>query len=395
MNHAVPGFLASGISAGIKSTSARDLGLIVSTEPAVAAALFTSNKIKAAPVRESMARLRKSGGIVRALIVNSGNANACTGVEGMSHVSSVCRELAGALNVEERQVLMSSTGIIGVPLPIDKVTGSLARLVSALSPEGLDDFAHAIMTTDTFPKLVMKTVKLADSEVQLCGIAKGAGMIMPRMATMLSFILTDAAIAPAFLGSAFRQAVADSFNSITIDGDTSTNDTALMLANGKAGNPQLTGESPDADRFTGALSGLLTDLARLVLKDAEGATKIVTIRVVGAATTEAAKDIAFLVANSPLVKTAFFGEDLNWGRIMAAIGKTEHDLHADCIDILINSLMVVHNSCATGLASRAEDILQEDEFTVTIDLHCGSAAAEVATTDLSIDYIKINSSYPT
>jgi glutamate N-acetyltransferase/amino-acid N-acetyltransferase len=395
MNHAVSGFLASGISAGIKSTSARDLGLIVSTEPAAAAAVFTSNQIKAAPVRESMARLQQSGGIVRALIVNSGNANACTGAEGIGHVQSVCRELADALKIEERQVLMSSTGIIGVPLPLAKVTGSLSRLVSALSPEGLDDFAHAIMTTDTFPKLVMRTMSLAGSEVHLCGIAKGAGMIMPRMATMLSFILTDAAIAPAYLSSAFRRAVADSFNAITIDGDTSTNDTALILANGKAGNPVLNGESPEAGLFIDSLSGLLKDLARLILKDAEGATKIVTIRVVGAATTEAAKDIAFLVANSPLVKTAFFGEDLNWGRIMAAIGKTEHDLNADSIDIFINSILVVQNSHATGFASRAEAILQEDEFTVTIDLHHGSAAAEVATTDLSIEYIKINSSYPT
>jgi glutamate N-acetyltransferase/amino-acid N-acetyltransferase len=395
MNHAVPGFLASGISAGIKSTSARDLGLIVSTVPAVTAAVFTSNKIKAAPVRVAMDRLKQSGGMVRALIANSGNANACTGAEGISHVRSVCRELAGVLNLDERQVLMSSTGIIGVPLPLEKVTGSLPRLVGDLAPGGLDDFAQAIMTTDTVPKLIMKAVPLAGADIRLCGIAKGAGMIMPRMATMLSFILTDAAVDPAFLGSAFRRAVADSFNSITIDGDTSTNDTALILANGVAGNPPLTGDSTGADVFMDSLNGLLKDLSRLILKDAEGATKMVTVRVVGAASAEAAKNIAFLVANSPLVKTAFFGEDLNWGRIMAAIGKTEHDLNADSIDILINSIPVVQNSRATGHASRAEGILKEHEFTVTIDLHQGTAAAEVATTDLSIEYIKINSSYPT
>lgn len=395
MNHTVPGFLASGISAGIKSTSARDLGLIVSTVPAVTAAVFTSNKIKAAPVRVGMERLKQSGGMVRALIANSGNANACTGAEGIDHVRYVCRELAGVLNLDERQVLMSSTGIIGVPLPLEKVAGSLARLVVGLAPGGLDDFARAIMTTDTVPKLIMKDVPLDGADVRLCGIAKGAGMIMPRMATMLSFILTDAAVEPAFLGSAFRRAVADSFNAITIDGDTSTNDTALILANGVAGNPPFTGDSAGADVFMDSLSGLLRELSRLILKDAEGATKMVTVRVVGAATAEAAKNIAFLVANSPLVKTAFFGEDLNWGRIMAAIGKTEYDLNADSIDILINSIPVVQNSRATGHASRAEGILKEGEFTVTIDLHHGSAAAEVVTTDLSIDYIKINSSYPT
>jgi glutamate N-acetyltransferase/amino-acid N-acetyltransferase len=307
----------------------------------------------------------------------------------------VCRELAGVLNLDERQVLMSSTGIIGVPLPLAKVAASLPRLVGDLAPGGLDDFARAIMTTDTVPKLIMKAVPLPGADVRFCGIAKGAGMIMPRMATMLSFILTDAAVEPAFLGSAFRRAVADSFNAITIDGDTSTNDTALILANGVAGNPPLTGDSPGAEVFRDALSGLLKDLSRLILKDAEGATKLVTIRVVGAATAEAANNIAFLVANSPLVKTAFFGEDLNWGRIMAAIGKTEHDLNADSIDILINSIPVVQKSRGSGNASQAEGILKEDEFTVTINLHQGSAASEVRTTDLSIEYIKINSSYPT
>jgi glutamate N-acetyltransferase/amino-acid N-acetyltransferase len=395
MNNAVPGFLASGISAGIKSSQQPDLGLIFSPVPAAAAAVFTTNKIKAAPVRESLARLAQSGGIVQALIVNSGNANACTGAEGIRHVQSICQALAGALNVSADRVLMASTGIIGVPLPLETVNASLPRLVSTLSADGFDDFAHAIMTTDTFPKRIMKTIRLAGAEVSLCGIAKGAGMIMPRMATMLAFILTDLAIAPELLSSAFRTAVDDSFNAITIDGDTSTNDTALILANGQAGNALLKNDSDDVDLFRASLRSLLKDLARLILKDAEGATKMVTIRVVKAKTVDEAKDIAFLVANSPLVKTAFFGEDLNWGRIMAALGKTEHAIDADSVDILINSVMVVQQSSATGLVSRAADSLKEDEFIVTIDLHRGSAEAEVGTTDLSIEYIKINSAYPT
>jgi glutamate N-acetyltransferase/amino-acid N-acetyltransferase len=395
MNNAVPGFLASGISAGIKSSHELDLGLIFSPTPSAAAAVFTTNKIQAAPVIESLARFKQSGGVVQAVIVNSGNANACTGASGIHHVQAICQALAGKLRIPERQVLMSSTGIIGVPLPLESVTGNLSRLVSSLSADGIDDFAHAIMTTDTFPKVIMRKFRLAGTEVSLCGITKGAGMIMPRMATMLSFILSDLAIAPDFLRTVFCDAVNESFNSITIDGDTSTNDTALMLANGQAGNPLLKGDSNEADTFRDSLRSLLKDLARLILKDAEGATKMVTIRVIEAKTAEEAKDIAYLVANSLLVKTAFFGEDLNWGRIMAAIGKTEHTIDADSIDILINSVMVVQNSRATGLTSRAEDILKEDEFTVTIDLHRGSAAAEVGTTDLSIEYIKINSSYPT
>jgi len=395
MNSAVSGFLASGISAGIKSSQQPDLGLIFSPVPAAAAAVFTTNKIKAAPVRESLARLTQSGGIVQALIVNSGNANACTGAAGIRNVQSICRALAGALNVPADHVLMASTGIIGVPLPLETVNGSLPRLVSTLSADGLDDFAHAIMTTDTFPKRIMKKIRLAGAEVSLCGIAKGAGMIMPRMATMLAFILTDLAIAPELLRSAFREAVDDSFNAITIDGDTSTNDTALILANGQAGNALLKNDNDDADIFRAALSSLHRDLARLILKDAEGATKTVTVMVVRAKTAAEAKDIAYQVANSPLVKTAFFGEDLNWGRIMAAIGKTAYDINPDSIDILINSVKVVENSTATGLTSTAADLLKGNEFTVTIDLHRGSDSAEVGTTDLSIEYVKINSAYPT
>ena len=395
MSHRVPGFLAGGISAGIKSSQEPDLGLIVSQVPAAAAAVFTTNKIKAAPVIESRERLTQSGNFVRAVLVNSGNANACTGSAGIDHVRSVCHDLAGVLNIPDSQVLMSSTGIIGVPLPIQLISGSLSRLVGALSPDGIDAFAHAIMTTDTIPKVVMRTFGLSGKHISLCGIAKGAGMIMPRMATMLSYIVTDLAIAPDVLQAIFYAAVNDSFNSITIDGDTSTNDTALMLANGQAGNTPLTGDSPGTDAFRTELRGLLRELARLILKDAEGATKTVTVMVVRAKTAAEAKDIAYQVANSPLVKTAFFGEDLNWGRIMAAIGKTAYDINPDSIDILINSVKVVENSTATGLTSTAADLLKGNEFTVTIDLHRGSDSAEVGTTDLSIEYVKINSAYPT
>ena len=290
---------------------------------------------------------------------------------------------------------MSSTGIIGVPLPFESVISTIPRLVSALAPDGIDDCAQAIMTTDTFPKVAKKTMDLAGKRVTLCGIAKGAGMIMPRMATLLSFILSDVAIAPDLLDRVFREAVDESFNAITIDGETSTNDTAIMLANGQAGNLQLCGGTREAHEFTGALHTLLKDLARLILKDAEGSTKLVTIRVERATSVAEAKNIAYQIANSPLVKTALFGEDLNWGRIMAALGKTEYDIDPGTIDILFDEVMVVKKSVSTGLKSQAEDILKRGEFTITIDLHRGPATAEVGTTDLTIEYIKINSAYPT
>lgn len=395
MNNTVPGFLASGIAAGIKKESNKDLGLLLSTTPAVVAAVFTTNKLQAAPVILGRDRIKQSGGRTRAVIVNSGNANACTGPAGFGHAQAICRAVASYLNLPEEEVLMSSTGIIGVPLPFESVISNIPRLVKELSPHGIDHFSRAIMTTDTFPKVVQKKMSLSGKEITLCGIAKGAGMIMPRMATLLSYTLTDAAVTPDFLEGAFREAVDASFNAITIDGETSTNDTALILANGQSGNPVLSGGAAECDEFKAVLRSLLKDLARLILKDAEGSTKLVTIRVERAKTPGEARNIAYQIANSPLVKTALFGEDLNWGRIMAALGKTEYDIDPGSIDILFDGIMVVERSVATSLKSQAAVILRNDEFTITVDLHRGSAHAEVGTTDLTTEYIKINSAYPT
>lgn len=393
MNYNVPGFLASGISAGIKKESAKDLGLLTSEKPATAVGVLTTNQIKAAPVILTQDKLHK--GIAQALIVNSGNANACTGAAGMRDAQQLCQSVATELSLPEELVLVSSTGIIGVPLPMDTITPHIPRLVATLSPAGLEDFAEAIMTTDTFPKLVMLKDVLDGKEVTLCGIAKGAGMIMPSMATLLSFIITDASIERDLLRNLLTEALETSYNRITIDGETSTNDMVIIMANGCADNHILREQSPDLPTFRKMLHTLLGDLSHLILKDAEGSTKVILIRVENALSPEEGKKIAYKVANSLLVKTAFFGEDANWGRILAAVGQAGAHIDPERIDIFFDDVMLVKDSTSTGATARVQDILKQAEFRVTIDLHSGSAAAEVATTDITTEYVKINSAYPT
>jgi glutamate N-acetyltransferase/amino-acid N-acetyltransferase len=393
MNYNVPGFLASGISAGIKKQSARDLGLLTSEKPATAVGVFTTNKIKAAPVLLTQDKLHR--GLAQALIVNSGNANACTGAAGMRDAQQLCQSVATELTLPEDLVMVASTGIIGVPLPMETITPHIPRLVASLSPAGLEDFAEAIMTTDTFPKLVIQKEVLAGKEVTLCGIAKGAGMIMPSMATLLSFIITDAAIECSLLRDLLTEALETSYNRITIDGETSTNDMVIIMANGCAGNHILREQSPDLATFRKMLHSLLGDLSHLILKDAEGSTKIIHIRVENARSPEEAKKVAYKVANSLLVKTAFYGEDANWGRILAAVGQAGAAIDPEHIDIFFDDVMLVKNSTSTGAAARAQDILKQAEFRITIDLHSGAAAAAVATTDITNEYVKINSAYPT
>jgi glutamate N-acetyltransferase/amino-acid N-acetyltransferase len=327
--------------------------------------------------------------------VNSGNANACTGIAGLHDAQQLCQSVATELTIGEELVMVSSTGIIGVPLPMNTITPHIPRLVAALSPVGLEDFAEAIMTTDTFPKLVIKKELLAGKEITLCGIAKGSGMIMPCMATLLSFIITDVAIERVFLKDLLREALETSFNRITIDGETSTNDMVIMMANGNADNHILKKQSPDLKTFRRMLHALLEDLSHLILKDAEGSTKIIHIRVENARTQEEGKSVAYRVANSLLVKTAFCGEDANWGRILAAVGQTGADIDPERIDIFFDDVMLVKNSICTGATARAQDILKQVEFRVTINLNSGSATAEVATTDITPQYVEINSAYPT
>jgi glutamate N-acetyltransferase/amino-acid N-acetyltransferase len=268
-------------------------------------------------------------------------------------------------------------------------------LVTSLSPTGLADFSEAIMTTDTFPKIVLRNEFIAGKKVTLCGIAKGSGMIMPSMATLLTYFLTDLLIDRSLLEVLFREIINTSFNSLTIDGETSTNDTALIMANGSAGNEILSGDSSELTTFKNLLHGVAEDLAHLILRDAEGSSKIVQIQVQNALTREDAQKIAYKVANSVLVKTAFFGEDPNWGRIMSAIGQAGATINPAKIAIWFNDVMVVKDSSCAGNIKGAKAILTLPEFRVTIDLQSGTACADIATTDLTVEYVKINSDYPT
>jgi glutamate N-acetyltransferase/amino-acid N-acetyltransferase len=385
--------LASGISAGIKSDNSKDLGLLYSEKPATAVGVFTTNHIKAAPVILTRDKIRK--GLAQALIVNSGNANACTGPSGLHNAKSVSERVSRELGINDQLVMLSSTGIIGVPLPLERIESHIQKLVISLAPGGLSDFSEAIMTTDTFPKMVIRKKHLWDKEITICGIGKGSGMIMPSMATLLAYIITDASIEHGFLEDLLKDAVNTSFNALTIDGETSTNDTVIMMANGCAGNKPLSTESPESGQFKSILKEVVQELSHLILKDAEGSTKIIHVRVQNALTREDAKKIAYKVANSALVKTAFFGEDPNWGRIMSAIGQTEATIDPEGITIWFDDLMVVKSSACTGSIEPAKDILRQPEFRVVIDVNSGTAGAEVDTTDLTVEYVKINSDYPT
>ena len=392
MKISVPGFLASGISSGIKEKNKKDLGILFSEQPATAVGAFTTNKIKAAPVLISKEKIKQKNS--QAIIVNSGNANACTGDIGLKDASDLCKLTAEELGISEKLVMVSSTGIIGVTLPMDKMKMNIPHLVNSLSPMGLNDFAEAIMTTDTIPKIVMKKSMIDSKEVTFCGIAKGSGMIMPRMATLLAFIITDVAINPELLDDVFIEAVNNSFNRITIDGETSTNDMVIMMANGRAANTFFPKESSDYQTFKSLLNDLFLDLSKLILKDAEGATKTIYVRVEEAKSNEEAKKIAFQIANSNLVKTAFFGEDPNWGRILSAIGTVDAEIIPGRIDISFDDVIVVENGIRTGMELQAKQILMKKEFQVTINLHIAQGTAEVGTTDLTTEYVKINASYP-
>jgi glutamate N-acetyltransferase / amino-acid N-acetyltransferase len=385
------GFLATGISAGIKKDSTPDLGLIVSEHEASVAAVFTKNKVKAAPVMLDQERVKS--GICRAVIVNSGNANCCTGKEGMTRAVQMARAAANALKVPEDRVMVASTGVIGEPLPIDRIEAAAPRLAASLKPDGWNDFAGAIMTTDTFPKLLKVDGELKGKPFSIIGTVKGAGMIHPDMATMLAFICTDAQIAAPTLHDALASAVTYSFNRITVDGDTSTNDTALVMANGASG-VVVEGET-ELSYFKGLLSTLCMQLARLLVKDAEGANKLVDVVVRGALTDADALSVAKTVAGSNLVKTAFFGEDANWGRIIGAVGRAGVKVDPDMIDILFDDVMMVKNGtgCGKAIEEKATLVLEKPEFTVTVDLNLGKGGDRMVCCDFSIDYVKINADY--
>ena len=387
-------FSLAAVPAGIKYRDRLDLGLIYSRTPAVAAGVFTTNQVKAAPVLLSIDRLKQ--GRCQALLVNSGNANACTGREGMEAALETSRLVAEALVIPEDMVLVSSTGVSGLPLNVQAFENNMAPLVSSLSEENFEQVAEAIMTTDTVAKTVAKSVVIGDREVRFLGMAKGSGMIMPNMATMLAFILTDAQISFPELNRALKASVERTFNRITVDGDTSTNDMVLVMANGSAENPWIEDDqSPDYELFKDCLEEICKELALKIVEDGEGATKRISIRVCGAKEDSDAEQIARTVANSNLVKTAFFGEDANWGRILGAMGRSGIRFNPDKVDIAFGDALIVKAGIAQGSEAeeRAARVLKNKHFTVCIDLQDGTGCEEVYTCDLSIDYVKINADY--
>ncbi len=389
----INGYLFSGISAGIKKDGKKDLALIYSEVPAQVAGLFTTNRVKAAPVLIDLKRIRQ--GLCQAILINSGNANACTGPQGLEDCQTLSSTLSKELKISPKHILLSSTGVIGIPLPVKKVVKKIPELVRGLSRDGWMNVVEAIMTTDTRPKMEMASCRIKGREVKLCGMIKGAGMIHPHLATMLSFLVTDANIRASLLQKMLRETVEGSFNRITIDGETSTNDTVLLLANGKAGHPLLDRMNRDAQAFKSILFKVCQKLAEDLVRDGEGATKLIEIVIQGARNQEDAQKAAFAIAHSPLVKTAFFGEDANWGRILCVLGYCGARIDPNRVDIFFDEAPVVRNGIGVEslLERKAENVLKKDSFKVIVDLHQGKGQFSVLTTDLSIDYVKINASY--
>ncbi len=388
------GFKAAGVHAGLKQ-SGLDMAMIVSERPAAMAGVFTTNKVQGATVK--LCRERLNGRRGQALVVNSKNANACTGEQGRRDAEQMATLTAQALNLDAGLVFVASTGVIGVPMPMDKISAGIAKAAASLSAQGGADAMRAIMTTDTAEKQVAIEFEADGRTVRLGGMAKGAGMIEPNMATMLAFLTTDAEVEPDALQTALSRAVSQSFNKITVDGDQSCNDTVLVMANGMAGNRALNPGHPDWPVFTSALNRATLDLALMIARDGEGATKFVTVRVCGAASDADARQIARSVANSLLVKTSWFGEDPNWGRIIDAAGYSGADLREDLVDIRFDNLTCVRNGClAPGTSLKdLEAVLKQKEFSVNIDLKLGDGADTVYTCDCSLDYVRINSDYTT
>lgn len=390
----VPGFLANGISVGIKDGQKKDLALIYSTQPARVAAVFTKNTFKAAPVLIDAERIKK--GLAQAIITNSGCANAATGKEGYSDALSVSAALSKQLKIKEEHILLGSTGVIGQRLPVKKIESGICKLVKGLNEFGIVDAEEAMMTTDKYPKIAIRRGIVGARDITICGIAKGAGMIEPNMATLLTYVMTDALIDAKALNTVFHQAIDSTFNTISVDGCMSTNDTAIILANGLAGNNPLEKAQARLQRFRDMLSDVLMELAQAVIKDGEGATKFISVMVEGAKSRSDARRAAYSIANSNLVKTAFFGEDPNWGRIIAALGSSGIPLEKEKVSLSIGDLPVFSQDMPTNVnLSKLKGIFQKDRIDVHVQLGGGDKSYCVYTSDLSYDYVKINADYST
>ncbi len=394
----ISGFQAIGISCGIKKGQKKDLSILYSQYPAVAAATFTTNKVKAAPVLVSMEHIQSES--TRAVVINSGNANACTGQKGIEDAVAMTVKTAKCLGLNPEEVLVASTGIIGVPLPMDRIEKGIQTACSSLSSGGEDGAAEAIMTTDTFPKKITVETTIGNKPVQISGIAKGSGMIHPNMATMLAFIVTDANITKTMLTKALRDSIQNSYNMVSVDGDTSTNDTVIALANGAAENPLIKDDEEDYDAFKNAFDFVNQELAKMIAKDGEGATKLIEVSVSHANSETDAKICAKAVISSSLVKAAFFGSDANWGRILCAMGYSGANFDPEKIDISFQSRAGTIQLVEKGMGipfseEKALKILKEDHIIVLIDLKDGKYHASAWGCDLSYEYVKINGCYRT
>ena len=388
------GFSFGAVACGIRKSGALDLGLIRADRPAAAAGVFTRNRFLAAPV--ALTRRRVARGTLSAVVVNAGNANACTGRQGALDARRSGAAVARACGVPEREVGVCSTGVIGAPLPVDKLVAGVSPLVSVAGPGGVGEFARSIMTTDTVPKAQAAAGQVGGRPVRVVGVAKGAGMIQPRMATMLAFVVTDAAVDSTWLRGAVRRVADRTFNRVTVDGDTSTNDTLLVLCGGAAGHAPVDGSDPAVAM---ALEDLLEEVARplalSLAEDGEGATKLVHVLVTGAWSERDAERAARAVANSPLVKTAVFGEDANWGRIVMAVGNSGARVAPGRARITFDDVVLVRDGRYAGPQAEAQatEVLRQAELTIGVDLGVGLASCEMHTCDLSLDYIRINADY--
>ena len=384
-----PGFKASGISAGIKPGAKKDLGLIVSDVPATVAGVFTKNKVKAAPVVLDQKLVRRATSM--GVIVNSGKANACTGKEGFLNAESMASSAEDALGLKKGEMLVASTGSIGSRFPIKKITQRVPELVRELSPKGFGAFAEAIMTTDAYPKSARVKAHVGGADITILGIAKGAGMIRPDMATMLAFFMTDFNIGKRALKSALKSSVDKTFNKISVDNDTSTNDTVLIFANALAGGREAKEGTASHKAFTKLLTEVSMKLAHLIVKDGEGATKFVEIRVKGAACKADAERATSAIADSYLVKAAFFGSDPNWGRILATLGRAKIKIDQEKVDIFLNGVKVAKNGIDNGKEREAARKMHAKNIEIVCDLKLGRFKDTRWTSDLSFNYVKLNS----
>jgi len=390
------GFRAAGISCGIKMNDKEDLALIESEEPCVAAGFFTKNRFAAPPVELCRKHLEK--GAIRGVVVNSGCANACTGKRGLEDAEIMAAVASKTLHCSPGEILVASTGVIGAFLPMEKIKDGISKAAMKLTigSSGWRDAARAIMTTDKLPKYTLVDLEIAGHTISFLGICKGSGMIHPDMATMLAFIVTDAAITPSAMKKAGRHAVDRSFNCVTVDGDTSTNDTVVFLANGMAGNHPFGSRSKDYRIFETVLTEVCQVLARMIASDGEGATKLIEVAVTGAASEKDAKKVANAVAGSNLVKTAIFGRDANWGRIVCAIGNSGAGFNPNDISVHIGPELIFEGGAPALKSERTlKKIFERKEIPIKIDLKSGDKTAVLWTCDLTYDYIKINAEYRT